>query len=53
MKRLLILTTAFGALALPATADEITVMVNGRVIATGTPEDIHANAEVQEAYLGG
>ncbi len=34
-------------------SDEITVMVNGRVIATGTPEDIHANAEVQEAYLGG
>ena len=33
-------------------SDEITVMVNGRVIATGTPVQIRANADVQTAYLG-
>jgi branched-chain amino acid transport system ATP-binding protein len=33
-------------------ADRITVMVNGAVIATGAPEDIRRNAEVQAAYLG-
>ena len=33
-------------------SDEITVMVNGRVIASGAPEDIRANADVQIAYLG-
>ena len=33
-------------------SDEITVMVNGRVIATGAPEEIRNSAEVQEAYLG-
>jgi branched-chain amino acid transport system ATP-binding protein len=33
-------------------ADRITVMVNGRVIASGTPPDVRANAEVQRAYLG-
>ena len=34
-------------------ADCITVMVNGAVIATGTPEQIRNSAEVQAAYLGG
>jgi branched-chain amino acid transport system ATP-binding protein len=34
-------------------ADQITVMVNGGVIASGTPAAIRANAEVQSAYLGG
>ena len=33
-------------------ADRISVLVNGRVIATGQPEDIRANAEVKRAYLG-
>ena len=33
-------------------ADRITVMVNGRVIATGRPDAIRADAEVRRAYLG-
>lgn len=33
-------------------ADKITVMVNGLVIASDTPEKIRANREVQVAYLG-
>jgi branched-chain amino acid transport system ATP-binding protein len=35
-----------------ALAQQLTVMANGRVLATGTPEAIRANAEVQEVYLG-
>ena len=33
-------------------ADRITVMVDGRVIATGNPETIRSDAEVRRAYLG-
>jgi branched-chain amino acid transport system ATP-binding protein len=33
-------------------ADRLTVMVNGTVLATGSPEEIRGNRAVQEAYLG-
>ena len=33
-------------------ADRISVMVNGRLIATDRPEKIRVNAEVRKAYLG-
>jgi branched-chain amino acid transport system ATP-binding protein len=33
-------------------ADRISVMVNGRLIATDAPEKIRLNAEVRKAYLG-
>ena len=35
-----------------AIADTLTVMVDGRVLASGAPYEIRANAQVQEAYLG-
>lgn len=35
-----------------AVADRITVMVNGSVLASGSPDEVRANPEVQAAYLG-
>jgi branched-chain amino acid transport system ATP-binding protein len=34
-------------------AQVLTVMVSGKILATGAPETIRANREVQRAYLGG
>ncbi|HXF33669.1 MAG TPA: ABC transporter ATP-binding protein [Candidatus Acidoferrales bacterium] len=34
-------------------SDSITVLHQGRVLASGTPAEVRANAEVQQAYLGG
>ena len=34
-------------------AQVLTVMVSGKILATGAPETVRANREVQRAYLGG
>jgi branched-chain amino acid transport system ATP-binding protein len=33
-------------------AERVSVLVYGEVIATGSPDDIRADAAVREAYLG-
>ena len=33
-------------------ADRVTVLVNGAVMATGTPEEVRRDAGVRSAYLG-
>ena len=35
-----------------ALADTLTVMVNGKVLATGTPSEISNSKDVRDAYLG-
>jgi branched-chain amino acid transport system ATP-binding protein len=35
-----------------ALADRISVLVYGKIIATGLPQDIRGNVEVRKAYLG-
>jgi len=35
-----------------ALADRVSVLVYGRVVATGTPDEIRNNQDVKDAYLG-
>jgi len=51
-KELTILLVEHDMEAVFALADRITVLVYGRVIASGSPADIRANRDVRDAYLG-
>jgi branched-chain amino acid transport system ATP-binding protein len=51
-KELTILLVEHDMEAVFALADRITVLVYGRVIASGNPRDIRNNAQVRDAYLG-
>ena len=51
-KELTILLVEHDMEAVFALADRITVLVSGRVIASGKPEEIRNNAQVRDAYLG-
>jgi branched-chain amino acid transport system ATP-binding protein len=51
-RELTILLIEHDMAAVFALADRITVLVYGRVIASGDPASIRANAEVRQAYLG-
>jgi branched-chain amino acid transport system ATP-binding protein len=51
-KELTILLVEHDMEAVFALADRITVLVYGRVIASGAPSDIRANPQVRDAYLG-
>lgn len=51
-KELTILLVEHDMEAVFALADRITVLVYGRVIASGKPHDIRNNAQVRDAYLG-
>jgi len=51
-KELTILLVEHDMEAVFALADRITVLVYGRVIASGSPGDIRNNRHVRDAYLG-
>ena len=51
-KHLAILLIEHDMDAVFAVADRLTVMVNGSVLASGLPDEIRSNTDVQTAYLG-